>query len=116
MRIITMFPPRFFADDGELITVTVTAQNPNMVHLVSFQIGQQQGSIPAGSAAQFQMSQAAPDVIFVLQLGFQPDDGTGAYEVQIVGNPAEATYRDVFDSKFGINPLALPFEFLISNS
>lgn len=115
MRIVNKFPPRFFADDGETITINVTAQNPNMVFLVTYKVGEQEGSLAQGSAAEFQMSKTFPQLIFALQLGFQPADGTGSYAVNITGKPGEGTYNGVFDSKFGVDPLGLPFEFKISN-
>ena len=113
MRIISMFPPRFFAADGETITVNVTAQNPNMVFLVKFKIGATTASVQQGNPIQFTMSSASPQSILALELGFQPADGTGAYAVRITGDtPGGATFQDTFDGKFGVDPLIVPFEFL----
>lgn len=114
MTTISDFPPRFFADDGEVITVNVS--NQNTTFLVTQKVGTTPSApVASGSAVRFTMSNSSQQLILVLQLGFAPADGTGVYTVDISGNAGGDSFHGTFDGKFGVELLEQPFEFRISD-
>ena len=98
---------RAVADSG------IVANLAGMVFLVAYKFGTTKTHVPQGSAIQFPMTSATPKAILALELGFDPDDGTGVYAVRIKGDKSDETFDDNFDGKSGVDPLILPFEFTV---
>jgi hypothetical protein len=113
MLIISQFPPRFLGEDEEMITVTVSTQNPNMVFEVTCVINGHSTVVDEGDTFDFPLSLATPQSLLTIQLGFTPNNGTGVYRVTIKGNKDRFSFTDTYDSKFGVDPLEKPFSFSV---
>jgi hypothetical protein len=113
MLILSKTALQFEGDDGENITVDVTAQNT--VFLVTFVLdGAAEQNLNDGDQIQFTLSKNSAPSILMLQLGFQPKDGTGAYAVTVSGDQGGLTFSQSFGPKFGVDVLVKPFTFQVS--